>query len=1114
MTNDYINLNEYSDYLTRYKKERNCYHCPVCDGKLSIVRLNGTSFTCYGSDCNRGDIRRAVLRLAGETTISEEQQQARDARAHERIEADRTRIASLKSSPQRHKDWLDITSKTTLSDKHRQDMLDRGWTPENIELSLARSTAKGRVIPITSAEGLLVGSQVVTDDGKRWYGETGTNRLRETDELPLAVIYPPNQRQETDTKGVVTGYIAYTESTLDKPWLCAHAYGMVTIGSSNIGSQPKDLERSIATIKAKYGWDKIIHILMADGESVINDAVMSNYRKLEGQIKGLGGELLVGWWGQYTKAAGDIDEISGDTPIDYISFEKFETISKKELRKVADRKIFDRLSSLSFQIADLRDEKELAPLPIPRAGYFTFVDSSVATGKTKQLTRLVVDWRRAFPQGKVFSIGYRNGLLKQQEERLGIPHIERLKVGYGFNNASINNAQEVALCLDSLLEINIDDIPANTLLIHDEVEAILSHAASGGTLGSRTAEIQAQVTTIYHRVLSTGGAVIGLEDSITDISVGGLLALTEHKYPFEIVSNKAERFNWNCSIGTGKSSDFVALLLARLMAGENIVVTTTSQKFGEMLERLVISKMPELAASIERIDRTTIKDLRDSALLTKPSDYLRARGIRLLILSPTVESGFSIEDGEGDPLFDRMMSYFVNLDTRSDLQLLARYRSNCPRDIYILGRGTEANQILSTDPEKLLKIQQQVANTTALEQGIGRINNNTVGDVWNKLAAQFSTRSGLSSKYLKDYLERELVDRGHTIVAVADWLTVGDTEGLPMPENSDDIKTDIRAILDQLDREKAKAKHEAKPFIGANGKPDVKKATALMHSSITSNEERLSAEKTLLVDELPGVELTFDFILEATVKRRGAYQRECEQAYLMDKPQLARLLDSERFKPQLEQPHILYRKVPKLSQRVKLLGQIADYVTDLAGREYSEEDPAVQKFNQYLMQKWYDFELYGLHIKSESIDSQGRKQNTAIANVNKVMKKLGYEADRVKRLGTGKDRVSIYRITNANCPHRQTIYQALEIKYREKIESTSTEFNKEDIYINSVDVEEINPIELTTNSPPHPIPVDRKVQIGDRVVMAGEWVKVAAVDGNSCGGWTDDGSYLYGEVAA
>ncbi len=104
----------------------------------------------------------------------------------------------------------------------------------------------------------------------------------------------------------------------------------MTIGSSNIGSQPKDLKRSIATIKAKYGWETVTHILMADGGAVLNIGVHNNYCRLNEQLIALGEKLVIGWWGQIEKGGTDIDEIDPATAIQRISFSKFEQIAKSQ----------------------------------------------------------------------------------------------------------------------------------------------------------------------------------------------------------------------------------------------------------------------------------------------------------------------------------------------------------------------------------------------------------------------------------------------------------------------------------------------------------------------------------------------------------------------------------------------------------------------------------------------------------------------------------------------------------------------------------------------------------------------------------------------------------------
>jgi hypothetical protein len=317
-----LNLNDYLDYLPHHHK-RGYRECPVCNGKLSISRGNGEKFTCYAG-CSHSEIRKAVLALTGGNTPNSEweaAQAARTAKLEEKLEAERDRIAALRTESERDRDWKNIIAGSFLSNRHNRDMLARGWTVEQIERSKVRSLRGGRVIPVLNYLGLMVGGQIILGkgEGKPWYGAIDTNKLKETGEIPLTVIYPDKPK---------AGFIAHTESTGDKPWLCAYNQDMVTIGSSIIGSQPNDLKRSIEGIKTKLGWDVITHVLMADAGAVTDKMVMTRYRHLNRQLQG---QLLVGWWRQIDKTDGDIDGIDlTTTKIEYISFAQFEEISKQQ----------------------------------------------------------------------------------------------------------------------------------------------------------------------------------------------------------------------------------------------------------------------------------------------------------------------------------------------------------------------------------------------------------------------------------------------------------------------------------------------------------------------------------------------------------------------------------------------------------------------------------------------------------------------------------------------------------------------------------------------------------------------------------------------------------------
>ena len=942
--------------------------------------------------------------MAGETTHSDEWQQKRDARENEKVEAERVRIARLQPAEVRNRDWLTTVAMLQLNDRHRQEMLDRGWTPELIEQSNARSTSKGRVIPITTVEGLMVGSQAISSSGKLWYGAAGTNQLSETGELPLAVIQPPNPHQTVDKLGQITGYIAYTESACDKPWLCAQLRNYITIGSTNIGSQPKDLERSIATIKTKYGWTEVKHVLMADGAALVNKHVMGNYRKLNEQIKGLGGELLVGWWGQYTKSVGDIDEISVDVEIKFISFEKFE-------RYGADRQQYLELTQLSIEPTEVRDERFLSAFS-PSTGKITFVSSACATGKTQQVISVVQSWRSNYPDGRIIDVTQLDSIRKSHQTRLKIPE---WRVGSGQDDTAINNSWGVSLCVDSLLRLELDSIPAQSLIIIDEAEAVLKHFAMAGTLGGNAASTQAHFTQIIDRVLVSGGAVVCLEDDLTDLSVKGIGDLVNNRYPIELIKNNNQPFKWEVAIGGGDNESYLSSLLGRLANGERVFSPNSSQRAGEALDRLVKEYLPELANKVWRLDSKTSPDL--VTLLADPDLWMKDRDVRLLAGSPTIQSGFNLSNNQ----FDRTVARFTNLDTRAQIQMLYRDRSNAPRDIFTTKRGAEAGG-LSRSAAKLERLNRDIAQRASLAHGYGGLSTNRVGDVWNRLNAQFAVRETLSSAYMEDYLKCDLLDRGHT-VKPANWQADDRFSG---------CDSRFKEIKDEILVE------ENKILFSANGRSlTVIDANAILHSSSVPFEIRQQAKKTILHDELPGVEFSEEFLMETYTRNRGEYLRECKLNFFLDKPNLVNSLDRRLFDKQLTQSHIIHSRVPKLSRKVDLLAPIAKHLEDLAsGREYRADDPAVLAIQEWGLKENYLFwALFGLAIKSDD----GR--NSSVGTVNKILKKLGYESSRVSQVGgRSEQKIGVYQVSNSECPHRITIYQALTEKYK-NYDVNSTQFD-------------------------------------------------------------------------
>lgn len=930
-------------------------------------------------------------------------------------QAEKERIARqvrAKVPTQLDKEYRQQFDRNPMSAEGLAEFTKRGLSSADIA-GIGAYTIGGKLyIPIPNLDGLRVGAQVkvLGKPGYVW-DRAGDNHTKNHDELPIAVYGNRNN----------PGRILFVEGTGFKPYITSKRFTEdLVIGAS--GGQFGTVPKQIREVLTKYPNASLV--LYPDAGATLNRNVQSQYERLFELVGDR--SISIAWWQQFIKPDGDIDEIGLNVPIEYLEVARYKSIA-------ADGCGYTQLTTIDEVGAIERNEQFLSLLALPELSSINFVSSGVGTGKTHQLPAILNAWQKLYPDGRIIVLGYRNALIDQMSDRL---KIDSYRVGHGQDDEAISSIKRLAIVADSITRLNLTDIPANTLLIIDEVEAVLKHCSIAGTFGNQAGSIQSHIANILDRVLVSRGAIVALEDTITRISVKGLGDLTGGKYTNSTVINRYNRFKWDVSIGHKSPNKFKELIISRLMAGERIQLSTTSQKFGEGLHRMIVKRLPELEGKIQRVDAKTITDQKD--LVGNPIEFLRANETRLLIISPTVESGFSIDDGGDNPLFDRVVLYAANLDTRTQLQMLARYRSNCPRDIFVSKRGAESSGEVGRNSAKLLKKYKTIASKTALEQGYGTIKNSKIGEVWNRLECEFKARDAISAKYLYEFLRKELIEDGHNLSPI-DWEVQCDRyQSEHKIEIAGDIAAEYKAEIEQIDRELTTALYVAKE---PASKMASARADVILHSSSTTYKEKVVATMCKHLHRLPGITERIDepFIYDCLVDNRGRYVGECHLAYLISRPLLAKAIDREIFTKQAEQPHLIYSRVPKNSQRVKLFAPITEHLDDLAtGREYQADDPAVVKIAKYAREHSREFYyLTGINPREKGFDTEGKKTNTDISIVSKLLAKIAYRSKRVRQLGTGKDRISVYSVVNANCAHRQLIYEALENRYRLTIENAN-----------------------------------------------------------------------------
>jgi len=876
-------------------------------------------------------------------------------------------------------------------------------------------------------------------------GKNPYNLLNSEGEQPIAVHFPIDQEP--------TG-IAFTEGVGFKPFIAAQRTGKIVIGCSggNFAGSAKQIKSALEFLcDLNEAWHSPSATLYPDAGSPNNKHITHQYEKAAAICRSLGYDLLFAWWGQVTKEENDIDEASAAEieSARRLSWIEFEAIAETHLPATPQapvklsyeaevEQVQKKLNTLTYQPTTELNQRFLGELALPAPGTITVVSSACKTGKTeglggfvdesgvKQFDGIIDKHRAAYPDAHVLMIGHRTVLLKQSAKRLGITHIQGLR-GKGYR--AIQNTREIALCLDSLDKIDIDSIPPNSLIILDEGDAILRHGVEGGTLKARQEEILGLFQKTINKVLSDRGMLLPMEDDITDLSIDTLKDLTGNRYPVDLTVNRFQASHWDVSIGDGSKSGVTKRVVDCLSAGERLIVPTSAQIYGEELD-LIIQRKFEGAKRIVRLDSKTVETLH--ALVDDPKAWLKDAGVDLLIYTSTAESGFNIPID----VFDRMIAYFVSAGTREHIQFLERYRLDVPREIFCrkfsnFGDGTGRSLL----PANILKDWKLLTRQTAmvnrveksleedanlnpeLSQRLERFKSpSEQQEIWNQVAANFKARTNGASAAMLERLTTALIDRGHDVTPTK-W------------QKDDRFKELHKQARQEIDL------YGAIKFGGCDTSgTHIDDARVTLNSGTATQEQRLIAYKRVMQDELPGAPLdNTEFVLKAIIENSGRLKKQTDFLFLCQNSDVASFLDKRAFKSQLDKPFMMLRRFRHNRVKVDLMAGIFDKLMAIAHSDsYRESDELVQAVKLWAVKNAFEIKRV--------LGSKVTEEQTAIYIVNELLRKLGFQKEAIKQEGSGRKgqkRSRIWKVIDADCPHRQEILKALRLKWEKEFSKSA-----------------------------------------------------------------------------
>ncbi|MEM9907177.1 MAG: DUF3854 domain-containing protein [Cyanobacteria bacterium P01_D01_bin.44] len=693
-----------------------------------------------------------------------------------------------------------------------------------------------------------------------------------------------------------------------------------------------------------------------------------------------------------------------------------------------------------FKLIDAPDavlnQRYLAGIDLPTPGSILGIVSPMGTGKTEATKHLKQQFFERHPDGLFDGPGYRNGLGQQTAARIGSEHLHDLECEQGqYTQMLIEHSPALQYCLDSLhrranATLRAISQERTVCWVLDEADAVIRHLLRGGTLGGRRQQIQMLFKDVAQAIIQSGGYIVAAEADLTQLCLDFLKELTGA--PTSLVQNQHQPHPWEVTapIPLSKEGKPAPVLmreaafqsvLSKLNLGQCIFFGTDDQTLGEA----IAAAAAEAEFIVWRLDGNTSEEPWVKAFLADPNGYLETHGApHLIIATTTAESGLSINEG----YVSERVVYWSHLEFRAAVQIAGRCRGNTPLTVF----ATESVKNLSDDPDSfdpdaILKVWQQNASDSGLSVGVHTLYSKDAlkpaleavsgeGELFHRYAAMYQARANISGAALRANLLDALAEQGHQIREIE-------------IEIDPDLRQIYRAEIDRVKDQTAQAFAEAE----ADQPPTW--ARKIAQSNSATRENRIKAEKILLLEDYPGLPADDkDFVKDIVMKGGGSALRAHTLAWMSQHPQIAQQIDRLSWAHQLAQPFVWLPSVKHMSVQVHALRESG--LLELARLdEYRQDTPEAIAVAQWaIAHAAFLYRLFRLQISPSQ---------STIQICNKLLRKLAYKPKIARKEGGRGEQVKIWAISNRDDGDRQAIWQALDQKWASFL-AAETNLNRED----------------------------------------------------------------------
>ena len=611
---------------------------------------------------------------------------------------------------------------------------------------------------------------------------------------------------------------------------------------------------------------------------------------------------------------------------------------------------------------------------------------------------------------------------------------------------------------ESALGITFDSLwklaqrePSKTLIILDETELGLTHLLSSSTCKENRSRLLKTFEKLIHDCLEQQGLVVTSDADLTNISVDYIQALAPENTPTYTITTTAKLAGYQAKIYKQKKWLKQEILNA-LDADERIIIATDSQKQAEKLDRELSDRYPN--KKIDRIDRTTTESDYGRDYVERLNESIKKERPDVLIYSPSMSTGASLDgkiDGEIDEevkhWFDKVFGIFTGVITPSQArQSLMRYRELVPRHIFIKGVGMnhsgcksflpdEINQnfqdyhseglnmvdvvksIEADDPQELIEKLQAMVNPETRQWSNPHV------DAYCK----FKARDNYGRAHLRDLFIQELEAEGHSVEFIEEEkpLDPSDELAAERQQKVEDSMEAEKAIGEAIAWEEAEGLVEAETIT-------LEEAQRIKRKPNATKDELRQASKAFLVEELPGVALTREFVHKMVVKDQRRSLNAIKLYWKLTNPDATLYQDQKEYDHKFRQfaehetvflPDI--KAYGPIVEELIILGILDAIDLSDPDKAYTSDSPELLEFKQKC--------LFRRNSIKQKLNIGVSKDSNPLHLANRFLEKIGLKLKCVERKREGNTKIRIYKIDQEilNDPDRLAVLNALDSKWGE-----------------------------------------------------------------------------------